>query len=166
MAAKKKRSKIPTPPIVMAAGDGNLAQVKAELKNGADVNAVDRGGGTALHQAVVSQGLPIVEALLAAGADVSVADSSGRTALHYAAIYLQAGIAKRLLDAGASVDALDRNGNTPLLDAVFRVQEDPAIIRVLLAAGADKNRRNEHGVSPMTLERESSSSSKKKWLAE
>jgi len=166
MAAKKKSSKIPTPALVMAAGDGDLAGVKAEIKKGADVNAVDRGGGTALHQAVVSQSLPVVEVLLAAGANASVADSAGRTALHYAAIYLQPDIARRLLDAGASVDALDRNGNAPLLDAVFRAQEDPAIIHVLLAAGADKNRRNMHGVSPMSLARESSNKSKKKWLDE
>jgi ankyrin repeat protein len=166
MAARKKTSKIPTPRLVMAAGDGDLAEVKAEIEKGADVNAVDRGGGTALHQAVVSQSLPVVEVLLAAGADVSVADSSGRTALHYAAIYLQPDIAKRLLAVGASVDALDRNGNTPLLDAVFRAQEDRAIIRVLLAAGADKNRKNIHGVSPVSLARESSDKKKKKWLDE
>ena len=50
-AAKKKSGGIPTPSIVMAASDGELAAVKAELKKGADVNAVNRGGGTALHQA-------------------------------------------------------------------------------------------------------------------
>lgn len=62
--------------------------------------------------------------------------------------------------------AKKKNSKVPLLDAVFRAQEDPAIIRVLLAAGGDKNRKNMHGVSPMSLARESSNKNKKKWLDE
>jgi hypothetical protein len=64
----KKRGKIPTPEIIMAASDGDLAKAKAELKSGTDVNAVDRGGGTALHQAACNHHVPVVKALLAAEA--------------------------------------------------------------------------------------------------
>jgi hypothetical protein len=40
--AVKKSGKVPTPPIVMAASNGELAVVKAELKRGENANAVDR----------------------------------------------------------------------------------------------------------------------------
>ena len=166
MSAKKKSNRIPTPQIVSDASGGDLAAVKGALESGADVNAVDRSGGTALHQAAVNRHVPIVKVLLAAGADAKIADSAGRTALHLAARYLQPEIAKLLLDAGADVDALDTEGNTPLLDAIFAAREDSTIVRVLLAAGADRDRKNKHGVSPQSLAQTSSNQSKKKWLAE
>lgn len=166
MSAKKKSSRVLTPEIVIDAWGGDTMAVKAALDSGADVNAVDRGGGTALHQAAAKRHVPVVKLLLAAGADAKIADSAGRTALHFAARYLQPEIAQLLLDAGADVDAVDEEGNTPLLDAIFAVRDDPATIRVLLAAGADKNRGNKHGVSPHSLAQGSANPSKKLWLAE
>jgi len=80
---KPTKKTAPTPAIIMEASDGNLAAVKAELEKGADVNATDRGGGTALHQAVVNHHLEVVKLLLSAGADVNV--GRGYRPLHFAA---------------------------------------------------------------------------------
>jgi ankyrin repeat protein len=144
---KKKRSRIPTPDIIMAASDGDLVEVKAELNTGTDVNVVDSSGGTALHQAACNHHTPVVKALLAAGADVRIADAGGWTALHFAARELQLDIAKLLLNAGAALDAKDEYGNTPLRRAilqreVFSASGAPAMIQLLRDAGADKKLRN------------------------
>jgi ankyrin repeat protein len=138
MSAKKKSS-IPMPQIILDARRGDPAAVKAAIDNGADVNALDRGGGPALHQAVVNHHVPVVKALLAAKADARIADAAGWTALHFAAQERQAEIAKLLLDAGAEVDAQDQNGNTPLWRAVFATKDDPELIRL----GADRMQRRE-----------------------
>ena len=41
---------------------------------------------------------------------------------------------------------------------------EPHPIRFLLAAGADKKRKNKNGVSPLSQAKESSNPDKKKWL--
>ena len=53
---------------------------------------------------------------------------------------------KALLDAGANVNASDGRGMTPLMLAVATNHQNPAVIRLLLARGADvrpeQGRRN------------------------
>jgi ankyrin repeat protein len=165
MVAQRKSRRIATPPIVMAASDGELAVVKAELKKkGANVDAVDRGGGTALHQAACNHHVHVVAALLHAGADARIADDRGWTALHFAARELQPEIAKLLIEAGAEVGAQDQNGNTPLFEAVFATEDDPATIQLLVAAGADMKRKNKHGVSPLGLAQDVDHPNLEKWL--
>ncbi|WP_051510568.1 ankyrin repeat domain-containing protein [Intrasporangium oryzae] len=54
-----------------------------------------------------------------------------------------------LIAAGAPVDAQDVHGNTPLWRAVFVFRGgEPQLIRLLVAAGADLDRRNNSGRSP------------------
>jgi hypothetical protein len=60
--------------IIMAASNGDLAGVKGALQSGDDVNAVDSGGRTALHQAACNKHVGVVEALL--GAELRVLAAS------------------------------------------------------------------------------------------
>jgi Ankyrin repeats (many copies) len=69
-----------------------------------------------------------------------------------------------LLDAGAEVDAQDSEGNTPLMKAVFASIDNPAMIRLLLAAGANRKLKNKHGVSPLSLARDTDHPSLANWL--
>ena len=65
-----------------AAKSGKVADIKAAIKNGADVNARDEDGSTALMYAVVLNTNPdVIKALIAAGADINAKDEEGRTAL-------------------------------------------------------------------------------------
>lgn len=63
---------------------GNVLIVRAFLAKGADVNAIDAGGGPALHWAVGGGKPEIVQLLLDQGADISATDSYGQTALELA----------------------------------------------------------------------------------
>lgn len=67
-----------------AASRGNLAKVQSLLAKGAQVNAKDKAGATALHFAAASGNAEIVKELLAKGADVNVKDKEGTTPLREA----------------------------------------------------------------------------------
>lgn len=70
--------------LLQAAASGQLPAVQAALSQGANVNARDPSGRTALHRAVLGKHLQVVRALLAAGADRNITDASGATALQLA----------------------------------------------------------------------------------
>lgn len=50
-----------------------------------------------------------------------------------------------LLSAGASVDARDLDGWTPLMYAARNETDGEALVRTLVAAGADLDRKNNRG---------------------
>ena len=128
---------------------GTLADVKAALKNGADVNAMDKYGYTVLMWAAEYNTNPdVIEALIDAGANVNVnaKNFSGRTALDYAAAYnTNPDVTKALIAAGANVNARNGLGMTALLEAT-RNRANPNladVIKALIDGGADVNARDE-----------------------
>lgn len=61
-------------------------------------------------------------------------------------------VSRLLLEAGAPVDPMDAFGNTPLWRAAFAFQGgDPELIRRLLDAGADPDRKNHSDRSPRDM---------------
>ena len=130
------------PPIYYAAKWANSRAAKVLLANGANVNAKNHEGKTALHAAPgLSQCLPaayhltvdagalsyadlsdsektervlLAEALLKAGANVEARTHSGRTPLHYAAAKGDPQTALLLLKHRANVFAQSDGGETPL----------------------------------------------------
>ena len=67
-----------------AAKSGTLADIKAALKNGANVNAMDELGSTVLMWAAAKNSNPdVIKALIAACADVNARDSDGDRAIDY-----------------------------------------------------------------------------------
>src|SRR5262245_63078628 len=75
----------PPPPLIKAVSKGDTATVRALLAKGADVQARDANGRTALMYAAENGDPTTVQALLTNGADVNARDSQGWTALVYAA---------------------------------------------------------------------------------
>jgi len=108
------------------------------LEHGADPNAPDNLGNTALHLAS-HQGwgeeVTFVELLLEYGANVDVRDKKGWTPLHEAAYHLNLEVVVVLLNHGADPRAQTNKGETPiqLANAPFRwASEDQAqVIRLL-----------------------------------
>lgn len=84
--------------------------------------------------------------------NINAKNSDGRTVLELATFYkADPEIIKFLISKGAQVKSEDRFNETPLHNAVRSGQID--IIKMLLAAGADKNWKNDAGLTPVDLAR-------------
>jgi ankyrin repeat protein len=95
--------------------------------------------------------LKVAEILLKHGADVNAQDNQGWTALHFAAQNYSEEAIKMLLANNCEVDVKDMHGNTPLFRAVFNSKGRGEVIQLLICHGADKNLKNNHGMSPSDL---------------
>lgn len=122
---------------------------KSPKKN--ERSGVDRVGRTELHYAALEADLSKVKELLLASADPNASDDNGVTPLHFAAQSHSYAVMEALILAGASVDSVDANGNTPLSDAVFHSDGGGDLIKLLLRSGADRNKENNYGISPLEL---------------
>jgi len=122
--------------VVKHAGRGSShAAISALLEAGADVNAAEPDGTTALHWAVQHDDQDVVQALIAAGAAVDTANRFGVTPLALAATNGSATMVDELLQAGASPDAPSPGGDTPLMLAARTGRAD--VVGLLLTASAD-----------------------------
>lgn len=136
---------------------GHAERVRELLAGGADANARDGDGATALMRAAHVGNLPLVHALLAAGADVDAADPQGWTALSKAVYNADldrgfADVVQALIDAGASVEAPIGYGIRPLMLAAG--YGETAVVETLLAAGADVLARNGGGLTALMMVKE------------
>ena len=121
-------------PLMYAAEIGSLDAMRLLIDRGADVNAQNAFGSTALMWSVSDPAK--VRLLLDHGAQVNTAAKSGRTALIIAAFTNpSAEVVRLLLAKGAKVDVMDQRHVTPLNAATFG--NDTATVRLLLDAGAD-----------------------------
>ena len=123
-----------TTALMKAALLGSPADVKGLLESGADPNAANEEGTTALMWAS-TRGLGWVDPLLDRGANVNASDRQGFTALMVAGGYSgMLPVMARLISAGADVNALTTNGWSALRDAVK--SGDTGKVRLLLDHGA------------------------------
>ena len=98
-------------PVADAAMRGEVEAVRALLKQGADVNAAQGDGMTALHWAAENGDAEIVAMLIFAGANLEGVTRLGDyTPLHLASKAGQGPAAERLLDAGADPNAITSTG--------------------------------------------------------
>jgi ankyrin repeat protein len=96
-------------------GDPDL--IAALLNKGADPDAQNDRGVTALMQGAMVGNRAAVERLLDAGARVDVQDAEGRSALHYAAASGQVEVVELLVNRGADTRLRTKEGNTALMEA-------------------------------------------------
>ncbi len=136
-------------PLHVAAERGDPTIVAALLQAGADVKAADGSGLTALHEAAASGSVETVDRLLAAGAEVDAADRRGHTALYFGAAHATADISRRLVAAGADPNRASVDG-PPLASAIE--ERRPAVVELLIAAGANVNARgSERSRTPLLV---------------
>ncbi len=130
-------------PLMDAAIGGHIQLLQLLVEEGAQLNARDEAGNTAVWWANSDE----VREFLIQQLDESPLDTSPGQLV--AAVregrhdHIQS-----LLDAGVSVDDVDARGETALMAAVSQL--DLKMARLLIKAGADVNYRSERGFLPLT----------------
>jgi cytohesin len=145
------------PPLHNAVVDGYDSLQMWLLDHGADPNAPNSRGETALHLAVLSDRTPdrrTMRALIRRGADPNASREDGSSPLHVAAGFGAQASVQALLENGADPRRRSHGGDTPLHAAATpqpdRTPEDcRRIIAQLVAGGADPNASNSFGLSPL-----------------
>ena len=146
-------------PLHMASYHQHVESVRVLLDHGANVNAEDSQGWTALHRVFENPGaskdvLVLVQLLLERGADVNALTKDHITPLHLASSILHLESVRVLLDHGANFHAEDSQGWT----ALHKVFSNPVaskdvlvLVQLLLVRGADVNTRNKNHITPLHL---------------
>ncbi len=125
-------------PLIVAAGDGNLSEVKRLLDNGANANDKDENGVTAIINAVWKGQNEVVKVLLEHGANINY-----KKCLWSAVVNDYSKVVKILLDNGANVNATNKESWTALMFAVQRSHSEVA--KLLLEYGANPDIKNKNG---------------------
>ena len=121
---------------------GRIEMVEFLVAAGANVDAREPDGTTALIHASFSGRLELVKVLLAAGANPNRNNRQGRTALINACLKKRLQVVRALLAAGADAD-VRCNGGPALI--IASGGGHLKIVRALLAAGAEVDARDSHG---------------------
>jgi ankyrin repeat protein len=151
-----------TPLLIAAAYDGSLETARLLIENGADVNARDKGGVSALENAAGNNNVALARLLIEKGADVNNADAGGSTPLMQAAgsDERDAATVKLLLEHGAKVNnqtaevgEVVKNGPIALghLTALQLAAEmgNYDAVEALVKAGADIEAKDVRSATPL-----------------
>lgn len=134
--------------LISASARGDVEVVKVLINHGADVNAKDRSGYTALFHALEARYDEVADILISQpGLDVNARGKNDVTALmRYVWRDRIEGI-RKLLERGADVNLTDADGDTVLHGAaeVGNIE----VLKTLLANKANPNARNKVGGTPL-----------------
>lgn len=140
--------------LMYAAYSADADAVEAALTDGADVNAQDASGFTALHWLVdmgtVGHGHEaIMRRLIEAGARLETRNTSGETPLIRCCQAGNEDLARILIEAGADKNACDAEGRSAFATAIIAGYEE--IVALLLDHGASADETGADGVSMLEL---------------
>lgn len=133
--------------LMFAARRGDVEMVKLLLKAGANPNAaggvVHVGFFTPLVMAMNPKNknrLEVIDALVAGGAQLNPPPTFPESPLDAAINANDIEMIRALLKRGADVNWEDEVGHTALVTAISQGEQNVAIVKILLAAGADPNK--------------------------
>lgn len=132
---------------LVAARNLDGAGMERMLREGANVNARNRLGETALVIVLKQDRIDLAQVLLAAGADVNVAAVNGITPLMAATYGGHTDMVRILLDKGAVIGATDQLRKNAMTYAAG--EGHTAVVKLLLARGVDPNAAYEHGLTAL-----------------
>ena len=126
----------PDTPVADAAQRRDITAVRQLLRQGADVNAAQGDGMTALHWAVQHGDIELGRTIIYAGGDVHAGTRIGRyTPLHMAARSGDVGFVTLLLEANADPNGMTTNSGVTSLH-LAAASGDPGVLTELIQAGA------------------------------
>jgi ankyrin repeat protein len=138
--------------LIAAAYRNHIGIAQRLIAAGADVDVQDDSRQSAYLIATSEGYVELLDVTLAAGADVRRTDSYNGTGLIRAADRGHVEIIRRLLMTLIDVDHINRLGWTALLEAIILGdggQRHTEVVRLLVAAGANVDIADGHGVSPL-----------------
>lgn len=137
-------------PLMLATNTGvEPAIIRKLVGAGADVNAIDQSGDSALVMAVRRNDFEVTRILLDAQANYEINDRFGQTPLILATRKGNAEMAMLLLDSGANINQKDMNGQTAFVAAIRSGRR--AIAPLLAARGVDLESRDKQGMTPLMV---------------
>jgi ankyrin repeat protein len=135
--------------LLTAAAQGHTDSARLLLENGANVNAKNPHGESALILAAKYGHTGIVKRLLEAGAKINAMNKFGQTSLILSAKNGHSDTVKTLLESGANVNDKDLNGKTALI--VSAKNGHTYTVETLLEKNADTNVQDKNGKTALML---------------
>ena len=130
-------------PLHLAAGNDDVAAIRQLLSDGAEKEARDSSGATALLVATRANQVRAAQTLIEAGADVNAKDNISDSAYLYAGARGHQEILKLALAHGADLKSTNRYGGTALIPAAERGHVQT--VRTLIDAGVNVDHVNNLG---------------------
>ncbi|XP_065215525.1 ankyrin repeat and death domain-containing protein 1A-like isoform X3 [Planococcus citri] len=127
-------------PLHSACAKGHLEVVDFLLHHDANILVQDEDGNTPLHVAVENRQTHVVQLLLEDGNPTDLQNNKGQTPLHISASQGSKGITELLVQYGCDINAQSKNGNTALHNACL--SNNAHIVEFLLSKNADINALN------------------------
>jgi ankyrin repeat protein len=142
LALRHSTDRLRNDALLQAVSTGNLVVAKRLIKNGAEVNAANHYGQTALHLTVIGGARELTLSILDKGGDPNAQDHDGRTPLHRATEIGDEDTVKLLLDRKADCTIRNRRNEAPV--RVARRAHHLGIMKMLQEA---QNKRQDLQVS-------------------
>ncbi|XP_078424344.1 death-associated protein kinase 1 isoform X2 [Cetorhinus maximus] len=136
-----------TPPLMIAAGCGNVQILNLLIQKGAKIDVQDKSGSNALYWAARHGHTETLKFLLQKECPLNVQDKSGETALHVAARYGNVEVVQYLCNVGVNPNLQDRDQETPLHCAAWHGYY--AVAKALCEADCSVHIKNKEGETPL-----------------
>uniref|UniRef100_A0A4X2KIF8 Death-associated protein kinase 1 n=1 Tax=Vombatus ursinus TaxID=29139 RepID=A0A4X2KIF8_VOMUR len=136
-----------TPPLLIAAGCGNIQMLQLLIKRGARIDVQDKAGSNAIYWASRHGHVETLKFLNENKCPLDVKDKSGETALHVAARYGHVDVVQLLCSIGSNPDFQDKEEETPLHCAAWHGYY--SVAKALCEAGCSVNIKNREGETPL-----------------
>ncbi len=134
---------------------GNRKLVKVALECGADINAVDLNGNTALILAIYSGHFEVVDEILNfnfknhVNLDLNKLNNDRISAMHLAVKLNNGKMVKSLFLCGADLEIVGEYRKTPIFEAV--ISNNDEMIEILENLGTNINVKNREGHTPLMI---------------
>nr|WP_062110482.1 ankyrin repeat domain-containing protein [Bacillus niameyensis] len=127
--------------LISAATEGDIETILKLLEDGADINATDHHGDTAVMAATQRNNVDTVKILIEQGADINIRNKNQDNVLLYAGAEGLLEIVKLAIEAGADTTLTNRFGGTALIPASDRGHVD-VVEELLTNSDTDVNHIN------------------------